>query len=80
LEALLARKLQGASSAAAPSKEAALRFLTEVSQATGKDEKVGDSLHRTTRETQGAVLYEYSESDASAPGQTRVLHRSYVRR
>ena len=80
LEALLARKLQGASSAAAPSKEAALSFLTDVSRASGKDEKVGDSLHRTTRETQGAVLYEYSESDASAPGQTRVLHRSYVRR
>ena len=80
LEALLARKLQGASSAAAPSKEAALSFLTDVSRASGKDEKVGDSLHRTTRETQGAVLYEYGESDASAPGQTRVLHRSYVRR
>jgi hypothetical protein len=80
LEALLARRQQGASSAAAPSKEAALSFLTDVSRASGKDEKVGDSLHRTTRETQGAVLYEYSESDASAPGQTRVLHRSYVRR
>jgi hypothetical protein len=80
LEALLARKQQGTSTAVAPSKEAALSFLTEVSQSTGKDEKVGDSLHRTTHETQGAVLYEYSESDASAPGRTNVLHRSYLKK
>ncbi len=80
LEALLARKQQGISTPVAPSKQAALSFLTDVSRASGKDEKVGDSLHRTTRETRGAVLYEYSESDASAPGRTNVLHRSYVKK
>jgi hypothetical protein len=80
LEALLARKQQGASTAPAPSKEAALRFLTEVSQATGKDEKVGDSLHRTTRESEGAVSYEYRDVDAGSQETGKLLHKNIVKK
>jgi hypothetical protein len=80
LEALLARKQQGTSIAAAPSKEAALRFLTEVSQATGKDEKVGNSLHRTTRESEGVVSYEYTDVDAGSQETSKLLHKNIVRK
>ncbi len=79
LEALLARNQQTAT-VAAPSKEAALSFLTDVSKAAGKDEKVAESVHRTTRETEGAVLYEYTESDASAPSAEKLLHKNIVKK
>lgn len=80
LEALLARKQAGASAPSAPSKQAAVSFVTEVSQATGKDEKVGDSLHRTTRETQGVVLYEYTDSDKDSEGTGKLLHKNIVKK
>jgi hypothetical protein len=80
LEALLARKQAGASPVLAPSKQAAVSFLTEVSQAKGKDEKVGDSLHRTTRESEGAVSYEYTDLDAGSQETGKLLHKNIVKK
>ncbi len=80
LEALLARKQAGASAAPAPPKQAAVSFLTEVSQAAGKDEKVGDSLHRTTRESEGAVSYEYTDVDAGSQETGKLLHKNIVKK
>jgi hypothetical protein len=80
LEALLARKQEGASTAIAPSKQAALSFLSDVSQATGKDEKVGDSLRRTTRESEGAVSYEYMDVEAGSTEAGKLLHKNIVKK
>src|SRR6202162_4127244 len=55
LEALLARN-ETKAAAKPPAKEAALAFLTGVSVASGKDEKVAPAIHRTTRETPKVVL------------------------
>jgi hypothetical protein len=78
LEALLARN--GSKAAAKPpAKEAALAFLTDVSDASGKDERVAPTIHRTTRETPTVVLYEYTESDRSS-GAARLLHKNFVKK
>ena len=78
LEALLARN-ETKAAAKAPAKEAALAFLTEASLASGKDEKVAPTIHRTTRETEKVVLYEYTEADQSS-GAARILHKNFVKK
>lgn len=79
LEAVLARR--GAKTAAtAPNREAALAFLSDVSRAAaGREETVAGSLHRTTRETDKAMLFEYAETDAKSGART-LLHRNFVKK
>jgi hypothetical protein len=78
LEALLAR--DQAKGTAAPNKETALYFLIETSKASGKNEKVAPSIHRTTRETQEAVVYEYVESGGDSASKPQVLHKNFVKK
>ncbi|HKA37521.1 MAG TPA: DUF6569 family protein [Thermoanaerobaculia bacterium] len=78
-EALLARDPKK-SPPKAPSKEAALEFLDSVSRAQGRNEKVGASVQKTTRETSKAVVYEYTEPGDGSAGSGRLLHKSFVRK
>jgi len=78
-EALLARDPKRASPEP-PSKEAALDFLTSVSRAEPKSEKVTASIRKTTRETPRAVVYEYTESADGSAESGRLLHKSFVRK
>jgi hypothetical protein len=78
LEALLARNAKSATTKP-PSRDAALAFLTEVSLASGRDEKVAPTIRRTTRETPKVVLYEYTRADEST-GSARLLHKNFVKK
>jgi hypothetical protein len=78
LEALLARNEKTAATKP-PSRDAALAFLTEVSLASGRDEKVAAAIYRTTRETPKVVVYEYTQSDQST-GAARLLHKNFVKK
>lgn len=62
----------------APSREAALEFLVSVSRAEPKNEKVGASVRKTTRETSKVVVYEYTEPGDGPAGSGRLLHKSFV--
>ena len=78
-EALLARDPKK-TPAEPPSKGAALEFLTSVSRAERRDEKVAAAVRKTTRETARVVVYEYAEP-GDAPGESgRLLHKSFVRK
>jgi hypothetical protein len=79
LEALLARRLEK-SGVTPPAKETALAFLTEVSRAAGKDEKVARSISRTTRETPSVVLYEYAETSNEPNSAGILLHKNFVKK
>ena len=61
-----------------PSKEAALEFLVSVSRGEPRNEKVGASVRKTTRETSNAVVYEYTEPGDGSAGSGRLLHKSFV--
>jgi hypothetical protein len=78
LEALLARNEKRAA-IKPPSRDAALAFLTEVSLASGRDEKVAAAIYRTTRETPKVVLYEYTEAGQTS-GTARLLHKNFVKK
>ena len=77
LEAVLSSREKGAS-ASPPKREAARSFLLEAADAPGKDEEVADSVHRTTRDSKDATLFEYTETD-SATGSRRLLHKNVVK-
>jgi hypothetical protein len=69
--------LAGESSAAAPTLAAARAFLRDL-PASRSDEKVADSVYRTTRKSGDSVVFEYGEQRGESSSRT-LLHRNYVR-
>jgi hypothetical protein len=77
-EAVLAR--DATTAAATPTPTQVKAFLLQPSSAEGSTQTVGGSIHRTTRETDDAVMYEYSRV-ADAKTQARVVvHQNYVKK
>ena len=77
LEALLARP---DGKHAAPGKDQVTAFLASTASAPEATETIGESMHRSTRETQAAVMYEYGLV-ATAKGEKRQsLHKSYLKK
>ena len=69
--------LAGQSAAGAPALETARAFLREL-PSSGAEEKVADSVYRTTRKSDKAVVFEYAQGRDEAAART-LLHRNYVR-
>ena len=69
--------LAGESAQAAPTVGAARAFLRDL-PASHAEEKVGDSVYRTTRKSEGAVVFEYGQETGETSSRT-LLHRNYVR-
>ena len=67
--------LVGQSAAVAPSLEAARSFLRDL-PASSSEEKVTDSVYRTTRTSDQTVVFEYGQSEG---GGRVLLHRNYVK-
>jgi hypothetical protein len=80
LEALLARGTTP--TMAAPGKQQVTAFLSKPEAARAATETIGESMQRSTRETDEAVMYEYGHRAPRASG-TRtivVVHQSYLRK
>jgi hypothetical protein len=69
--------LAGQSAAGAPGLEAARSFLRDL-PASSAEEKITDSVYRTTRRSDRTVVFEYSQSEEGAGGRV-LLHRNYVK-
>ncbi len=78
LEAVLARGPK--TKLPPPDKAAALAFLAEPSKVAGKDEKVTEFMHRRTRETGRAVLFEYTAADPAGEPAAKPVHRNYIKK
>jgi len=78
LEAFLAR--EGARAANASSKDDVQRFVADAASAAPATESVGTTMRRSTRETQGAVLYEYEYVSAADGKRAEPLHRSFLKK
>jgi ARG/rhodanese/phosphatase superfamily protein len=80
LEALLAR--DATQPVTAPGKQQLAAFLANPAAALPATETVGESMQRSTRETEGAVMYEYGHVDqpASAKRGIVVVHQSYLKK
>ncbi len=79
LEAVLTR--DGRPVAAPPAKQQVTAFLASAAAPRAATETVGQSMHRSTRESGDAVMYEYAHV-TSATSSTRrvVLHKSYLKK
>jgi hypothetical protein len=79
LEALLTSE---AGQHAAPTRQQATTFLASLAAAPESKESIGESMHRTTRETSAAVMYEYGlfTSTAGSKRQIVALHKSYLKK
>ena len=80
LEALLARGAQ--QQLPAPGTKEVLAFLSKPAAANPSTERVGASVHRATRETDEAVMYEYGRIDGTPKGTPAVVvvHQSYLKK
>jgi len=80
LEGLLAR--DGSQQAAAPTQQQVIAFLSTPTSARAATETVGASMQRSTRETDAAVMYEYSHlsQPASQKQSIVVVHQSYLKK
>jgi hypothetical protein len=80
LEALLARGPDRQSPP--PAKQQVTTFLASAAGARAATETVGQSMHRSTRETSDAVMYEYGHVTTAATGRrdVSVLHKSYLKK
>jgi hypothetical protein len=80
LEGLLAR--DRAASAAVPTRQQVIAFLSKPSTARAASETVGASMRRSTRETDEVVLYEYGQNRpaANAAPTVAVVHQSYLKK
>ena len=78
LEALLAR--DGAQGSKPPAKEQVTAFLASASSAPATGETIGQSMHRSTRETPDAVMYEYAHLAKPAARDGLVVHKSYLKK
>ena len=78
LEALLARA--SAQPPAAPGTAQVTTFLTSAASPAGSTEAVGESMRRTTRENDHAVMYEYAHVAKPEARDAEVLHRSYLKK
>jgi hypothetical protein len=77
LEALLARDT--ARQSAAPAKQQVSTFLSNAAAGPAATEIVGQSMHRSTRETSDSVMYEYGTVTAvRGRRDVTVLHKSYL--
>jgi hypothetical protein len=78
LEALLARERTQAVSAA-PSKQQISTFLSSAASGPAASETIGSSMHRSTRESKDAVMYEYAHvTTVSQKTERVVVHKSYL--
>ena len=80
VEALLARDT--AQPVTAPGKEQVTAFLSNPAAAHAATETVGTSMQRSTRETDGAVMYQYGHVNQPAGGKRDVVvvHQSYLKK
>lgn len=80
LEALLARDATLQSTA--PDILHVMAFLSRPAAARASTQTVGQSIQRSTRETEDAVMYEYGRLNEPTKGNDAivVLHRSYVKK
>ena len=77
-EALLARDT--APAAATPTLTQVKAFLSQPSTAKASTQTVGGSIQRATRETDDAVMYEYSQMANSKTQARVVVHLNYVKK
>jgi len=78
LEALLAR--DAARRSRPPAKQDVTAFLASASSAPATGETVGQSMHRATRETRDAVMYEYAHRAKPGARDELVVHKSYLKK
>jgi len=80
LEALLAR--EAAQQVKAPGPQQVTAFLSSPASVRAQTETVGRSMQRSTRENDGAVMYEYGHLNPPAGGKAGivVVHQSYVKK
>lgn len=79
LEAVLNGRTEGRT-AAAPPRKAVLAFLNGPSATSSRDEKVGQTMHRKTREAGSVVLYEYRDRVSQAAPGAKPVHQNYLKR
>jgi hypothetical protein len=77
LEALLAR--EGAPSGS-PSTQQVTAFLANAAVPPASTETIGESMRRTTRENDDAVMYEYAHLARAGTRHAVVLHKSYLKK
>jgi len=65
-------------SAGLPSKEAVSAFLKEPSSGKSREEQIGKTMRRSTRETKRVVLYEYRDADSMAAPAAKPVHKNYL--
>jgi len=67
---------------AAPTKQQVMAFLSKPAAARAASETVGQSMQRSTRETDDMVMYEYGQVSraASAKKDVSIVHQSYLKK
>jgi len=55
-------------------------FLAHAAAAPATGETIGESMHRSTRETRDAVMYEYAHLPRAAARDGVVIHKSYLKK
>ena len=78
LEALLARG--GAQPSGSPSTQQVTTFLANAAVPPASTETVGESMRRSTRENDDAVMYEYAHLAKAGTRDAVVLHKSYLKK
>jgi hypothetical protein len=78
LEALLTRA--GAQPSRPPSKRQVTTFLAIAALPPASSEAVGESMRRSTRESDDAVMYEYAHLAKPGARDAVVLHKSYLKK
>lgn len=82
LEAVLNGPAEGRSAVAspAPPKKAVLAFLSEPTATSARDEQVGPTMHRRTREAERVIVYEYRDVPSKAPQGAEPVHQNYLKK
>lgn len=52
--------------------------MDEPDNSVSREEEVGATMHRRTREGRHVVLYEYRDTGAKVTGSRQPVHRSYL--
>jgi len=80
LESLLAQ--DASQQVTVPTKQQVIAFLSKPSAARVASETVGNSMQRSTRETDEMVMYEYGQLDSptGAKKNVAVVHQSYLKK
>jgi hypothetical protein len=78
LDAVLSRDPKAKETFPVPDAEAVKSFLADAERAEAKTEKVAESMHRRTRDSAKAMLFEYQDANGQGEAAAAPLHRNIL--